>query len=198
MRLDGRHGREELGGHLAVRHSLGDERGDAALGARQLAIAARARACAPKLVLGPFHPERRPELVEDLDRRRERVSRLAALPGATFGGARDEQRSSAVQWEADLRERRRSLLGGGCGFVCSLVGEENQRATPESRRRRPAVLECCRLLLELLENTLCLVEPADRHKRLDHIREHGKPTGLSHAERLEGLRKPAELLSRSR
>ena len=76
-----------------------------------------------------------------------------------------------------------------------LVGEENQRATPQSRRRRPAVLERCRLLLELLEYTLRLVEPADRDERFDHVREHRKPTGLRHAERLEGLRKPAELLA---
>ena len=93
----------ERGGNLAVRATLGDERGDTSLGRRQ-PLAACAPADPAELGAGLLDPGRRPELARTL--RAPRRSRLARRASAAAACGRRRARAA----HAPARTRRRRLV----------------------------------------------------------------------------------------
>ncbi len=96
VRLDRPLADKERGGDFAVGAGFRDERGDAALCRRQ-ALDARPPADPAELRACLLGPCRRPELLELVERRADRVASGAFLPLAPADDTEREQRASASE-----------------------------------------------------------------------------------------------------
>ena len=159
---------EERGGNLAVRATLGDERGDTSLRGCQT-LDPSPPADPAELGACRLDPGRRAEPLELAERRGDRVAGGALLPLAPADHAEREQRTGPPEGVADRLVLRDCVLEERRGLGHVSAGGCHEPAAARDVGEHPGAFESSRIRLPRVDDPLGVVRPIEREQRLDVV-----------------------------